>query len=220
MSRNPFDPSFDELPASIPVFPLTGALLLPRGKLPLNIFEPRYLNMVQDALAGDRIIGMIQPAEGGLPGEPPPLLPMGCAGRITSFAETEDGRILITLTGLCRFTPKQELPLFRGYRRVIPDWSAFELDLTEDEAEVLDRDRLGSALRAYFQKQGITANWDAIAGTADERLVATLGMICPFDPFEKQALLEAADLPTRADLLLALLEMAVHDKPGGESARH
>ena len=222
MTRNPFDPTFEQLPPSIPVFPLTGALLLPRGKLPLNIFEPRYLAMVQDALAGDRIIGMIQPSDAAVPkGAPPGLLPTGCAGRITSFAETDDGRLLITLTGLCRFSWREELPLTRGYRRVVPDWSRFELDLTEDLADVLDRDRLDSVLRAYFRKQGISANWEAIADTPDERLVATLGMVCPFDPNEKQALLEAADLPSRADLLLALLEMAVHDKgTGGDAARH
>lgn len=232
MSQNPFDPTFDQLPDSIPVFPLSGVLLLPRGKLPLNIFEPRYLNMVQDALASDRIIGMIQPAPvpspgaatgftpGAGPGQPPSLLPLGCAGRITSFAETDDGRMLITLTGLCRFAVRQEVPTTRGYRRVIPDWSKFELDLTEDEADVIDRGRLDTVLKAYFRKQEITANWDAIDGTPDERLVATLGMICPLEPLEKQALLEAADLPSRADLLLALLEMAVHDKPGGDPARH
>lgn len=220
MSRNPFDPSFDQLPPSIPVFPLTGVLLLPRGKLPLNIFEPRYLNMVQDALAGDRLIGMIQPQAPNDRGAAPALQPLGCAGRITSFSETDDGRFLITLTGLCRFQVGEELPTIRGYRRVVADWSRYELDLTEDQADVLDRDRLGTALKAYFRKQGITADWDVIAGTPDERLVAALGMICPFAPQEKQALLEAADLPSRADLLLALIEMAVHDKPGGESARH
>jgi len=220
MSRNPFDPTFDQLPGNMPVFPLTGALLLPRGRLPLNIFEPRYLNMVQDALAADRMIGMIQPADPVAPVRTPPLYPMGCAGRITSFAETEDGRFLITLTGLCRFTVQEEVPTTRGYRRVVPDWSRFELDLVEDEAEVLDRGRLQTGLTAYFRQQGISANWEAIEKTPDERLVTTLSMICPFEPQEKQALLEAADLPTRAEMLLALIEMAVHDRPGGEAAKH
>jgi len=219
MSRNPFDPTFEQLPATLPVFPLTGALLLPRGKLPLNIFEPRYLNMVQDALGADRMIGMIQPTGPADTGGPP-LHRLGCAGRITSFAETDDGRLLITLTGLCRFAVAHELPLVRGYRRVTPDWTLFELDLTEDQAEVLDRDRLNTGLRSYFRQQGISADWDVIAGTPDERLVTSLSMICPFTPQEKQALLEAADLPTRADLLLALIEMAVHQKPGGDQARH
>lgn len=220
MSQNPFDPTFDQLPASLPVFPLTGALLLPRGKLPLNIFERRYLNMIQDALAADRTIGMIQPAEAGS-GPVPRLFGMGCAGRITSFAETDDGRFLITLTGLCRFTVGEELATTRGYRRVVPDWGPFRADLDEETGRCLDRDRLEPGLRAYFRQCGIQANWDAIEQTPDERLIATLSMICPFEPGEKQALLEAPDVARRAEMLLALIEMAVHDMPGGSDvARH
>ncbi len=223
MSRNPFDPTFDQLPATIPVFPLTGALLLPRGRLPLNIFEPRYLAMVKDALASDRMIGMIQP-QGPVPNNgiarDPALYEIGCAGRITSFAETDDGRILITLTGVCRFTVAQELATTRGYRRVVPDWEPFKADLEEVEGTCLDRDRLTSGLKVYFQQCGISANWEAIEQTPDERLVHSLAMICPFEPTEKQALLEAPDLPSRAQMLLALIEMAVHDLPGGDTAKH
>lgn len=223
MSRNPFDPTYDQLPATIPVFPLTGALLLPRGRLPLNIFEPRYLAMVKDALAADRMIGMIQPqgavSNNGMARDPA-LYEIGCAGRITSFAETDDGRMLITLTGVCRFTVGQELPTTRGYRRVMPDWSPFQADLEEVEATCLDRDRLTSGLKAYFKQCGISANWEAIEQTPDERLVHSLAMICPFEPTEKQALLEAPDLPSRAQMLLALIEMAVHDVPGGDAAKH
>lgn len=232
MSRNPFDPTYDQLPPTIPVFPLTGALLLPRGRLPLNIFEPRYLAMVKDALATDRMIGMIQP-QGAVPnnglagsappggkGFGPPLFEIGCAGRITSFAETEDGRFLITLTGVCRFTVGEEIATTRGYRRVVPDWSPFAADLDEAEGAVLDRDRLATGLKAYFKQNGISANWDAIAQTPDERLVHSLAMICPFEPGEKQALLEAPDLGSRAQMLLALIEMAVHDLPGGDTATH
>ncbi|WP_114393191.1 LON peptidase substrate-binding domain-containing protein [Oleisolibacter albus] len=218
MSPNPFDPTFDQLPHSIPVFPLTGVLLLPRGKLPLNIFEPRYLAMTRDALAGDRMIGMIQP----MPREgagPPSLYPMGCAGRITSFTETEDGRFLVTLTGVCRFRPGLELATTRGYRRVVPDWGGFEADLEETDGGI-DRPRLLAGLKAYFRQQDISANWDAIGEAPDERLVTSLSMICPFEPPEKQALLEAPDLPTRAKMLLALIEMAVHDKGGGDPCCH
>jgi len=222
MSRNPFDPTFDQLPGSIPVFPLTGVLLLPRGRLPLNIFEPRYLAMVQDALAADRMIGMVQPQEPERLGAPPPrLYGTACAGRITSFAETEDGRLLITLTGVCRFAPADEIPTTRGYRRVVPDWSAFRADLEEEAvpAPALDRERLGEALRTYFRQQGIQVSWESIEKAPDERLVTSLAMICPFDPPEKQALLEAPDLAARAKMLLALIEMAVHEC-GGEGARH
>ncbi len=219
MTANPFDPTFEQLPGSIPVFPLMGVLLLPRGKLPLNIFEPRYLAMVQDALASDRMIGMIQPQATEAPERPPRLYGLGCAGRITSFAETDDGRFLITLTGVCRFALGEELPTTRGYRRVVPDWTPFAADLAEEVGGV-DRDRLVPVLRQYFRQQGITVNWDAVTGAEDERLITSLAMICPFDPPEKQALLEAPCLKDRADLLQTLIEMAVHDVPGGETARH
>lgn len=221
MSQNPFDLSHDQLPETIPVFPLTGVLLLPRGKLPLNIFEPRYLNMVQDALASNRLIGMIQPRDGGM-GNHPPLYDIGCVGRITSFSETEDGRFLITLTGISRFRIAGEVPTTRGYRRIIADWSAFAADLDEDEVCDLDRASLDSTLRAYFKQQGISANWDSIAQAPLDRLITSLAMICPFDAPEKQALLESPDLNARAKLLLALVEMAVHQGGDGEGggSRH
>src|SRR5215831_831746 len=122
------------LPTIIPIFPLTGVLLLPRGRLPLNIFEPRYLAMTRDALAGERLIGMVQPSDPTASGSNPPVYPTGCAGRITSFSETDDGRFLITLTGACRFRIREELPLLEGYRRVVPEWNGFARDLgNEDE---------------------------------------------------------------------------------------
>jgi uncharacterized protein len=222
MSRNPFDPTFDQLPDSMPVFPLSGALLLPRGRLPLNIFEPRYLAMVQDALTGDRIIGMIQPQAGLPDGESgPSLFAIGCAGRITSFAETGDGRILLTLTGLCRFGIHQELPGRNGYRRIVPEWSPFRSDMLDSPATLLDREKLTPQLQIYLKQCGITVDWTVIAETPDELLVTSLAMVCPFQPREKQALLEAPGLPERASMLLALIEMAVHDVAlYGETARH
>lgn len=220
MSQNPFDLPHDQLPETIPVFPLTGVLLLPKGKLPLNIFEPRYLNMVQDALATNRLIGMIQPRDGGA-GHNPPLYETGCAGRITSFSETEDGRFLITLTGISRFRVTSEIATTRGYRRAVADWGPFAADMAEDEPCDLDRTRLDGLLRAYFKQQGISANWESVSQAPLDRLVTSLAMICPFDPPEKQALLESPDLNARARLLLALVEMAVHeDGDGGGSARH
>lgn len=222
MSPSPFDPSFDDLPATLPVFPLPGVLLLPRGKLPLNIFEPRYLDMTRDALATDRLIGMIQPkpTEGGAEAGARCLYRIGCAGRITQFAETDDGRFLITLTGVCRFSVEEEIASMRGYRRVIADWGPFSGDLCGEGDADLDRGLLVSRLKQYFDAQGITADWDVIEQTPDHRLVTTLAMVCPFESSEKQALLECDSLKTRASMMLALLDMAVAGTNGGDHARH
>lgn len=210
------------LPAILPIFPLSGVLLLPRGRLPLNIFEPRYLAMTRDALGGERLIGMVQPSDPGVADHNPKVYPTGCAGRITSFSETEDGRFLITLTGTSRFRIKEELPLLEGYRRVVPIWSEFARDLEEEAEPGFDRERLMRGLRAYFQQHQISADWDAIGSVGGERLVTSVAMICPFEPSEKQALLEAPDLAERARLLTAIVEMAVLNRPseGGAGARH
>ncbi len=212
-----------ELPAVLPIFPLTGVLLLPRGRLPLNIFEPRYLAMTRDALAGDRLIGMVQPMGAGpeSPKGAPPVYPTGCAGRITAFAETEDGRFRITLTGVSRFRIREELPLLRGYRRVVPDWSEFEGDRDGGDEPGIDRDRLLRGLVAFFQRHQLSADWEAMRDAPAERLVTTIAMVCPFDPSEKQALLEAPDLAERARLLTAIVEMAAaNHPPDGGGARH
>jgi Lon protease-like protein len=226
------DPGQTELPATLPIFPLTGVLLLPRGKLPLNVFEPRYLAMVRDALASDRMIGMVQPREDdpatltgppddAVPDErPPPVYPTGCAGRITAFSETDDGRFHITLTGVARFAISEEVPTLRGYRRIVPDWEPYRADLADDAAAI-DRPRLLTALKAFFALNDITADWDSITATPDERLVTSLAMICQFAPSEKQALLEARDLGERSRVMTALVEMAVLGRAtAGESARH
>lgn len=218
MSRNPFDPTFDRLPRTLPIFPLPGVMLLPRARLPLNIFEPRYLAMVEDALKGDRNIGMIQPLDPASRAKAPPVYETGCAGRITSFSETDDGRYLITLTGVCRFHVLSELETVGGYRRVHPGWERFAGDLVEDPGGGIDRDRLLAGLKCYFRAQGISANWEHIVGTPDERLVNSLAMICPFAASEKQALLEAPDLTERATLLIALIEMAILDARDSDQA--
>jgi len=231
MKPGPRVPTFEELPPTLPVFPLSGVLLLPRGHLPLNIFEPRYLAMVDDALAADRLIGMIQPSDSDPAPEPSapagtrsggaPLYDTGCAGRITALEETEDGRYLITLTGVARFALGEEMPTIRGYRRFSVDWSGFAGDLEAAEPAEMSRTRLTQALEPYFKQQGINANWQAIEQTPDERLVTSLAMICPFQPPEKQALLEAPGLAERAELMLSLLEMAVLEHSGGdEGSRH
>src|SRR5579875_264476 len=202
------------LPDILPIFPLAGVLLLPRGRLPLNIFEPRYLAMTRDALAGDRLIGMVQPSDPNQPAAGnPPVYPTGCAGRITAFSETDDGRYLITLTGLCRFRIREELPLQSGYRRVVPKWDEFAGDLRNPREPEFDRERLLRGLHAYFEKHRLQADWDAINAIPGERLITTLAMVCPFEPSEKQALLEAPDIDERAKLLTAIVEMAVMDTP-------
>ena len=209
------------LPSILPIFPLTGVLLLPRGRLPLNIFEPRYLAMTRDALAGERLIGMVQPSDPRAAGDNPLVYPIGCAGRITSFSETDDGRFLITLTGISRFRLREELPLLEGYRRVVPEWREFARDLAGDDEPGFDRDRMLRGLRAYFQHHRIEADWDAITSVPGERLVTSIAMICPFEPSEKQALLEAPNLDERARLLTAMVEMAaLNQTRDGPGARH
>ncbi|MGE0723219.1 MAG: LON peptidase substrate-binding domain-containing protein [Alphaproteobacteria bacterium] len=222
MSRHPFDPDFEALPRSLPVFPLPGVLLLPGGKLPLNIFEPRYLHMVQDALAGERMIGMIQPTEEERADRPPALYRTGCAGRIVSFSETDDGRFLITLSGLARFDVASEIATTRGYRRVVPSWAPYRDDYGEEPPTAVDRERLMRAVEGYFKAQGLSADWEAIKTTPDGRLVTALAMVCPFAPSEKQALLEADGPTARAETLVTLMEMAAVPPPGAESptARH
>jgi Lon protease-like protein len=214
-----FHPDYEELPVEIPVFPLPGALLLPRARLPLNIFEPRYLAMTEDALGAGRMFGMIQP-EPGAPRGPtgPGMYRVGCLGRLSSFSETEDGRFLITLTGVARFRVAEELAMRRGYRRVRADYAPYRTDLDlSAAAPPLDREALVAALRPFFRTRGIEVNWESIERTSDELLVLTLSMVCPFEVPEKQALLEAESPAARAEMLIALLQMGAHDTPGGAS---
>jgi Lon protease-like protein len=211
--------SVEELPRALPVFPLAGVLLLPRGRLPLNIFEKRYLAMLDDALAGDRLIGMIQPSDPTGSKQASSLYPVGCAGRITQFSETEDGRCLVTLAGIARFKVMEELPLHRGYRRVLADWTEYSGDLKEEGCTV-DRGRLVSLLQDYFRKHGLSANWEAIENAPDERLLTSLAMICPFDAGEKQALLEAGCLADRAQIMMTLLEIAIAGHGEDGQPRH
>lgn len=217
---NPFHPSAENLSESLPIFPLTGVLLLPRRQLPLNIFEPRYLNMVFDALAADRTIGMIQPDPARSAGGDAVVYNVGCAGRVTRFNETDDGRLLINLTGVCRFVLVQEVAPVRGYRKVIPDWSAYLEDLEEAAAFELDRKRLEDALRAYFSVHSIQVDWDALMDMPDAALVDFLAMNLPFASQEKQALLEAQTLSARAGMLMALSEMAASGADSETATKH
>ncbi len=195
-----------DLPRVIPVFPLDGALLLPRGALPLNIFEPRYLNMVDDAMAGERLIGMVQTVGGDR--ARPHLARVGCAGRITSFAETSDGRYLITLTGVSRFEVGEELTLQTPYRQVQAAFTTFEIDLQPAAEDwTFDRPRLLGALRAYLHQRSMDVDWATAEAAPGEALINSLSMALPFEPQEKQALLEAVTLDGRVEALTALLEI-------------
>ena len=205
----------EQLPEIIPVFPLSGALLLPRGQLPLNIFEPRYLAMIDAALAGDRVIGMIQPQEDVPEGFAPPLRTVGCAGRITAFSETDDDRYLITLTGITRFAVLEEIATDTPYRLCRVTAEPFAGDLTVRGESEVDREGLLDAFRAYLEANNLEADWDSVDKASNESLVNAIAMIAPYGPAEKQALLEAPDLKTRAETLVALTEIALtHEAQG------
>lgn len=201
-----------DLPVRIPIFPLSGALLLPRWQLPLNIFEPRYLNMIDDALAGDRFIGMIQQMPNGAGG----LSAIGCAGRLTSWSETVDSRYLIVLTGVARFELAEELDVETPYRQVAPKWDAFDQDLTEAVTLGLpSRDTLLGAFRDYIARNEIEADFSGVEDAPLESLINALSAACPFSPIEKQAILEAQTLKERANRLLVLLAMDGRDEGSG-----
>jgi Lon protease-like protein len=203
--------SFSDLPSPLPLFPLTGVVLLPRGHLPLNIFEPRYLEMVDHALASQRLIAMIQPVESEETVLKPKLSQVGCAGKIVAFRESEDNRYLITLQGVCRFRLAAEIQTTMPWRTGSCNFAPFAGDLAESHEEEVPRDRLLAALKAYLANRDMKADWKSVMTAPAEALVNALAMMCPFDPAEKQALLEAQSFQDRASTLMALLEM------GGEA---
>lgn len=209
-----------DLPQRIPVFPLAGALLLPRAELPLNIFEPRYLAMVDHALSTDRLIGMIQPADGEEAAEAPALMKVGCVGRITAYAETSDDRVLITLTGVSRFQLVDELDADTPYRQVIANYHPFAADLAMGTgAAEVNRPALLKVFRDYLDANNMSADWKEVDQASTEVLVNTLSLLAPYPPQEKQALLEAPDLKTRADVLVALTEVALSKMARGSKPR-
>ncbi len=206
--------AFTDLPHTLPLFPLTGAVLLPRGQLPLNIFEPRYLEMVDYALQGDRLIGMIQPTENEETVLKPKLSAVGCAGRLVGFRETDDNRYLITLQGICRFRLTGEMQSTTAWRAGICDFAPFAGDLAQPAGEEeVPRERLLDALKSYLTTRDMQADWKSVMTAPAEALVNALAMMCPFDPIEKQALLEARDFQDRTATLLALLEMGQGTAP-------
>ncbi len=204
-----------DLPDAIPVFPLRGAILLPRASLPLNIFEPRYLQMITDAMSSDRVIGIIQPS-GGNEDEESPADPgigvrnVGCAGRITSYQELDDGRFVITLTGIARFRIGRETTASEPYRSFAVSYDAFAHDLEPGRGEeTVDRESLLRVLKVYLESNRLKADWSSIVRASSEFLINALCVMSPYGPEEKQALLEAPDLKTRADVLVALAEMEI-----------
>ena len=220
VSEDPFGVSFEDLPRDLPVFPLPGAMLLPHGRMPLNIFEPRYLKMIMDSLKRSRLIGMVQPLE-LLPNPVPEqtkLFHVGCAGRITSFAESDDGRFLITLRGVCRFTIKEELEGNGFYRMVSPDFSDFEGDLSYSNPEI-NRDNLLPLLKEYLKAKGIKIDIADFIEIEDRFLIPTLCMINPFDFREKQAILEIRDINEMTNVIISLMEMELIS-PNSASTKH
>ncbi len=206
-----------DLPDTIPVFPLPGALLLPRARLPLHIFEPRYLQMVDDTLkTRHRLIGMIQPREVPTAAEKR-LHAIGCAGRLTGFSETEDGRYMITLSGLSRFRVLQEVQGFPPYRRCQVDWAPFARDLGGAESDAgFRRAEFMAGLKRYFEAMELSTDWGSLKGADEELLINSLSMLCPFAPEDKQALLEAPSLTTRRETLVTLIEFALRRGNGDE----
>jgi hypothetical protein len=198
-----------DLPDTIPVFPLPGALLLPRGRLPLHIFEPRYLAMIEDCLkTKTRLIGMVCPRE--TPGGEKRLQSIGCAGRLTAFSETEDGRYMITLYGISRFRIREEVQGFTPYRRCQVDWSPFTRDLGAAETDpAFDRDAFLVLLGRFFAAEGLSTDWENLREAETELLINSLSMLAPFSAEDKQALLEAPDLVTRRETLVTLIEFAL-----------
>lgn len=204
-----------DLPDTIPVFPLAGALLLPRARLPLHIFEPRYRAMLEDCMkTPTRLIGMIQPRE--VPGsEERRLSAIGCAGRLTAFSETEDGRYMVTLTGISRFRVKEEVQGFTPYRRCQVDWTPFARDLGDEETDpAFDRAKFLAVLARFFAARGMETDWSSLSGADPELLINSLSMLLPIPPEDKQALLEAPSLVTRRETLVTLIEFALR---GGDS---
>ena len=217
---SPFMPKFADLPAELPVFPLAGAVAMPGIQLPLNIYEQQYLNMIQDVLATDHLIGMIQPLIGQEDVEVPALHRVGCAGRVTSYSETQDGRVVIVLTGVCRFEVQGELEETRGYRRVRAAWSRFAHDFQPETGHLVNRERFLVSLRSYVRPRGVEIPWDDLKAMEDLDLINLLTAHLPLPSEDKQALIETINLVDRAELMRGLMDMASASSVEGVEQRH
>lgn len=210
---SPFFPNTEDLPETLPIFPLENAVVMPQAELPLNIFEPRYLNIVKDALATHHMFGMVQP-DPSEQGEPEPVYHTGCAGRITSFSETRDGRILLSLTGVCRFDIREELPSTRGYRLVVPDWNRFlpDLEMSERDADnTPGREFLLRQLRSYFEVKALQVDWKLLGQLPTLQLVHSMTVLLPLEPVEKQTILETVEAPERTVALQSALQFGLSE---------
>ena len=210
MQHSAFTASFEHLPPTLAVFPLPGAVLMPGNDLPLNIFEPRYLNMVSDALSTHRMIGMIQPR----PGDDERLFDTGCAGRITQYRETRDGRIEMILSGVCRFDIAKELPTTRGYRLVVPEWTRFGLDYDQEaEIDAASKDRLSATLKDYLALKALDTEWSVLEALSAQKLTDTLIMALPLSVEDKQALIEILEPAERLAKLVTVLGLELASPP-------
>lgn len=211
IQRSRFTPRFEALPTTLPVFPLDSVIVLPGANLPLNIFEPRYLNLVEDVLKTHHMFGMVQPDPNAWDSS---LYHTGCAGRITSYSETDDERILLSLTGIIRFRIRQELPEVRGYRVVVPDWRPFAADLQQQNQKILsDRSFFTQRLRHFLREKSLEVDWRAVGQMTDLQLVHTMATLLPLQSAEKQAILEAPNALERASKLMAALKISSQDGP-------
>lgn len=209
-----FFPRFDDLPLTLPVFPLENIIVMPGAELQLSIFENRYLNMVTDVLKTHHMFGMVQP-DATKKGDPQSLYLTGCAGRITAYSETADGRILLTLTGVIRFDISEELAATRGHRVIVPDWSRYASDLNQQvESDIRDRSRLTSALGRYFRNRNMEPDWEGLERIPVAQLVNTMATLLPIGTAEKQAILEAQELAMREQIFVAALEMSLQEESG------
>jgi uncharacterized protein len=220
MTRTPFFPKFSDLPAEIPIFPLAGAVVMPGVQLPLNIFEPRYLNMIFDALATDHLLGMVQPTSETQSNEIPEIHRIGCAGRITSYTETNDGRIVLVLTGICRFQVINEVEEHHGYRRAAVDWDRFGEDCHPSQETIADRKGFITSLRSFCTLRGVEVPWEDIDRMADAELTNLLCAHLPLSPADKQALIETIQTGERAALMRGLLDMASASSVAGAEQKH
>lgn len=224
MKQNPFLPSFEELAEIIPIFPLSGAVALPGVQLPLNIFEPRYLRMVRHALAAQQIIGLVQPqfteSEHAEETDHPPLQRIGCAGRITSFSETNDGRIVLVLTGFCRFRVLEQLEAQQGFQRARVGWEEFAADYNPQPARLADRELFMGSLRSFCDRRQVKIPWDDIVKMPDEDLINLLCTHLPLDAHDKQALIETVTLQERATLMRGLMDMSALSGGAESMQRH
>ncbi len=213
-----------DLPTEFPIFPLTGAVLYPYTRMPLNIFEPRYLSLVDAVLAGSRYMGMVQPRQSTTEtvANDGDIYDIGCLGRLTAFAEADDGRYVITLTGVCRYKVIRELPLKDGYRRIVADYSMFKTSVPPQEGATYDRTCFMKTLSAYLGKLGAEQNQQSFEHANDQALITAVAMSAPFSPSEKQAILECIDLEDQAEMVRSIMEMSAYDKKDddGPSVRH